>query len=293
MAQPAILADTAPGVGVKRAFLGGGTRRNSGVLHDQETNVTNQSRPPVLSLVIPAYNEAPRLLATLDTATKFLDAGGDPYELLLVDDGSDDETAAIGAAFARQHPRVRLITIPHGGKAAATRTGITAAIGDLIAFSDADLATPLIYLADLQREIEAGAAVAIGTREGVGARRLGEPAYRHVMGRGFNWLVRLVVLPGIQDTQCGFKMFRRDAARAILDRARLYATTGEVVSGPRVTAFDVELLVVARRLGYRIGQVPVVWTYGRQSKVNPAWDTWHNFRDVMRVRLNDWRGRYR
>jgi hypothetical protein len=113
------------------------------------------------------------------------------------------------------------------------------------------------------------------------------------MGRAFNLLVRLLVLPGIQDTQCGFKLFTRDASRRIMSRARLYAAPPDGLSGPRVTAFDVELLVVARRQALKVCVMPVVWTYGEQSKVNPIRDTWTNLLDVLKVRWNDSRGRYR
>jgi hypothetical protein len=166
-----------------------------------------------------------------------------------------------------------------------------AATRDQVAFSDADLATPLHYLTDLRAALDASCDVAIGSREGIGASRIGEPIYRHVMGRVFNWFVRLTLLPGIQDTQCGFKLFRRGALTDILQRARLYAEADPIV-GPRVTAFDVELLVVARHRGYRLCAIPVVWVYGTRSKVQPARDTWHNVRDVLQIRLSVWRGRY-
>lgn len=246
---------------------------------------------PSLSLVIPAYNEAERVGATLRTVTAFLAAQPYAHELILVDDGSDDGTAEIAHAALRRHPGSRVLTIPHGGKAAAVRAGMSAATMDQIAFSDADLATPLRYLDDLRAALAGGCQAAIGSREGAGARRVGEPFYRHLMGRVFNRLVRALLLPGIQDTQCGFKLFRREAAREILAQARLYRESGSV-AGPRVTAFDVELLVIARRLGYRVCPIPVVWTYGERSKVQPAQDTWHNVRDVLRVRMNAWRGRY-
>lgn len=263
--------------------------------HAQDGSVVDIAAAPGvdLSLVIPAYNEARRVGQTLAVALDFLAAAPYTSELLLVDDGSADETASIARAAAAERTSLRVITIPHGGKAAAVRAGMIAASGALIAFSDVDLATPLSYLDDLRRAVASGAEVAIASREGIGARRVGEPGYRHLMGRVFNGLVRLLVLPGIQDTQCGFKLFRREAAAAILARARLYAEPGRRVAGPRVTAFDVELLVIARRLGYRIAEVPVVWTAGEQSKVNPATDTWYNLIDVLRVRLNDWLRRYR
>lgn len=248
---------------------------------------------PSLSLVIPAYNEAHRIEATLRQASDYLLVQNYNSELILVDDGSDDDTAAIATAFAETHPFVRVLTIPHGGKAAAVRAGMLSAIFDQIAFSDADLATPLSHLEDLRAAAANGCEVVIGSREGHGANRVGEPGYRHLMGRCFNLVVRLVALPGIDDTQCGFKLFQRTAADEIMRRARLYVAPGQQIRGPRVTAFDVELLVIARRLGYRICTVPVNWTYGTHSKVNPARDTWHNLRDVIRVRISDLRGEYR
>lgn len=252
-----------------------------------------EEHEPELSLIIPAFNEEHRLKETISAVASYLEHRGLGIEVVLVDDGSTDRTATIARDAASQKPWLHVLSIPHRGKAAALRSGMRAARGELVAFSDADLATPLGFLEDLRRAVEAGCDIAIGSREGAGARRLGEPHYRHVMGRAFNWLVRMLVLPGIQDTQCGFKLFRREVVAEILQRSRLYADPSETISGPRVTAFDVEMLVVARRRGYRICPVPVVWTYGEQSKVNPVRDTWHNLTDVLRVRINDWRGYYR
>ena len=251
-----------------------------------------QTGEPSLSLVIPAYTEAPGIEATISAAVRFL--AEQPYdsELIVVDDGSTDQTAAIAASALAGLPNGRLLTIPHAGKAAALRAGFRAATRDQVAFSDADLATPLSYLNQLRDALSEGCDIAIGSREGVGARRFGEPVYRHLMGRGFNLLVRALLLPDIHDTQCGFKLFRRETINAILDRSLLYRSAGSI-AGPRVTAFDVELLVVARALGCRIGQIPVAWTYGRQSKVQPVRDTWYNLHDVLQVRYNRWRGRYR
>lgn len=250
------------------------------------------AQTPFLSLVIPAYNEARRISATLEEVLAYVPSAFPHSEIILVDDGSSDETRTLANAFAATHAGLRVVSIPHRGKAAAVYAGMREARGTLIAFSDADLATPLHHLHELVAAIERGCAIAIGSREGSGATRIGEPAYRHIMGRGFNWLVRIVALPGLPDTQCGFKLFRREAVRDILDRARLYATDSNVVSGPRVTAFDVEFLVIARRRGFRVCSIPVTWRYGTQSKVDPARDTWHNFVDVLRVRYNDLRGWY-
>lgn len=262
-----------------------------------ETTIAENDGPvrqvtPSLSLIIPAYNEAARIEATIKEARSWLD--GQPFatELIVVDDGSEDDTATLAGRELDRMANGCLVRAAHRGKAAAVRAGVDAATGDQIAFSDADLATPLSYLLDLRSAIAHGCDVAIGSREGRGAMRIGEPDYRHVMGRVFNALVRLLLLPGIQDTQCGFKLFRAVVARELFCRSRLYDARDGTVSGPRVTAFDVELLTIARLRGYRICAVPVVWTYGEGSKVRPTRDTWHNLRDVVQVWIDKKRGLY-
>ncbi|MCC6315580.1 MAG: glycosyltransferase [Thermomicrobiales bacterium] len=251
-----------------------------------------QTAVPSLSLVVPAFNEADRISETIRQAAVFL--AEQPYatELIVVDDGSTDETERRAREAAAASPIVRVIAIPHGGKAAALRAGMLAARGEQIGFSDADLATPLGFLNDLRAALAEGAAVAIGSRQAAGSRRIGEPIHRHLMGRAFNAIVRATLLPGIHDTQCGFKLFDRAAAHDILERAQLYRDRSEI-SGPRVTAFDVELLVIARRRGYAIRSIPVTWSYGEGSKVRPLHDSLQNLRDVAQVAANSWLGRYR
>ena len=246
---------------------------------------------PRLSLVIPAYNEAQRIGPSLEAVAAYLSDQSYPFEVIVADDGSTDRTRDIALRFSADHDGFRVLRLVHGGKAAAILGGMRAASGDVVAFIDADLATPPSYLAVFLERIEDGADVVIGSREGAGSRRVGEPEYRHVMGRVFNRIVQLLLLPGIHDTQCGFKLFTRDAAQAILDRGRLYAA-GETVAGARVTAFDVEMLVIARRLGLRVDEVAVLWTYGEHSKVNPVRDTLYNLRDVALVAWNAARRRY-
>jgi glycosyltransferase involved in cell wall biosynthesis len=245
-----------------------------------------------LSLIIPAYNEAIRIVTTIREAATWLTAQPFATELIVVDDGSDDETADLAERELSRFGRGRVLRIAHGGKAAAVRAGMLAATCEQIAFCDADLATPLPYLAELRAALAAGCDVAIGSREGAGARRIGEPPYRHLMGRVFNGLVRLLLVPGVHDTQCGFKLFRAEVARDLLRRSRLYRDGRQTITGPRVTAFDVELLTIARLHGYRLCAVPVVWSYGEGSKVRPARDTWHNVRDVLNVWLAAKRGAY-
>ncbi len=132
----------------------------------------------------------------------------------------------------------------------------------------------------------------IGSREGVGAKRLGEPWYRHVMGRIFNLIVRIIAVGGIQDTQCGFKAFRGEVAYHLFNNVRLYGEDARIVQDAAVTAFDVEVLFLAAKLGYSIKEVPVLWQYGTETKVNPLRDSWRNLLDVLRVRWNDLCGRY-
>jgi len=246
---------------------------------------------PRLSLIIPAYNEEARLGRSLGDISAYLAGQNYSYEILVSDDGSTDEMLAIANRFAAQAVHTRVLSIHHAGKAAAIRSGMRAAHGEIVAFTDADLATPISYLDDFLAAIDGGADVVIGSREGSDATRVGEPYYRHLMGRVFNRLVQSVVLPGIDDTQCGFKAFTRFAATEINRRARLYAEQ-ESISGARVTAFDVEMLVIARELKLKIVEVPVIWTYGQASKVNPISDTWHNFSDIVTVKMNAARGKY-
>jgi len=251
---------------------------------DREPVLESVPRPR-LSLIIPAFNEQSRIDGTLQEAWAYLAAQPYSFEVILSDDGSTDRTAAIGREFARDRDDMRVVSIAHGGKAAAIRAGMKAARGEIVVFTDADLATPISYLQNFIATIESGADIVIGSREGTGANRIGEPIYRHLMGRAFNRLVQATILPGIDDTQCGFKAFTRFASIEISRRAKLYSDHA-TITGARVTAFDVEMLVIARKLGLKIVEIPVIWTYGSQSKVNPIKDTLTNLRDIATIKLN-------
>lgn len=241
---------------------------------------------------MPAYNEQQRLPATLESVLSHLHSASYSGEIVVVDDGSSDGTVGAVEALAGAHPELRLIRNPHRGKAFTVRTGILASRGQHALFMDADGATHVSEVDKLLALLEQGYDVAIGSREGLGAQRFDEPSYRHLMGRVFNLVVRTLAVPGIQDTQCGFKAFRHQAAQALFSNLQLYAKDTGPVEGAVVTAFDVEILFLARKWGYAIAEVPVHWRYGEESKVNPLKDSWRNFRDVIRVRWNDLRGRY-
>lgn len=229
--------------------------------------------------------------ATLREVTAWLEEQEWLAEVIVADDGSTDGTPSVVDNLPPTSVEIRQLKLPHRGKAATVSAGMLAATGGYVMFIDADLSTPLRYIHPLIEALQQGAGVAFGSREGVGSRRHGEPGYRHVMGRVFNALVRIVAVPGVNDTQCGFKAFGSDVVRDIFPDLRLYDGS-KVVVGPRVTGFDVEVLFLARRRGYRLVEVPVEWTHVPGSKVAPLSDSIRMFADVLRVRINAIRGRY-
>lgn len=246
-----------------------------------------------MSVVIPAYNEEHRLPHYLESIIEYLRDQDCPAEILVIDDGSEDGTVAAAISLASEYPDLRVIRNEHKGKAVAVTTGMLLAQGQYILFCDADGATPIEEFDKLLPHLRAGHNVVIGSREGAEAQRFDEPWHRHVMGRVFNLITRLVAVRGIQDTQCGFKAFHRDAARDIFRGLKLYEASDRPVEGAMVTGFDVEILFLAQKRGYSIKEVPVHWYYSDASKVDPMRDSFRNLCDVLRVRINDWRGKYR
>lgn len=244
-----------------------------------------------LSVVVPAYNEESRLPASLQAIHRYL-AGQDYLsEIIVVDDGSSDRTAEVAEARQAELANLLVLRNPHRGKAYALRTGVLASRGGIVFLCDADLSMPIEEVAKFLPLLRQGYDVVIGSREAPGAQRIGEPPHRHLMGRVFNSLVRLVILSEFQDTQCGFKCLSRRAALDIFPRLQVRTDETEV-KGPMVTGFDVELLYLARKLGYRIAEIGVHWYYAPGSKVSPIRDAFRMIADVLKVRLNDRRGYY-
>ena len=237
--------------------------------------------PLDLSVVIPAYNEASGIGSTLSQLTAFLDMQPWTWEIRVVDDGSTDDTAARVAVFAGTQPGVVLQCEPHGGKGAAVRAGMQATSAAYRFLCDADLSMPVQELPRFMPPALGSAEVAIGTREGTGARRVGEPRLRHVAGRGFNLAVRTVLVPGIQDTQCGFKMFTARAVEEIFP----YVT----VAG---WAFDIEVLYIARLRGLVVREVPIEWHFRADSRVNLFRDSAGMLSELLRIRARALRGVY-
>jgi dolichyl-phosphate beta-glucosyltransferase len=232
---------------------------------------------PFLSVVIPAFNEAERLPRTLERVRAFLGAFGRGHEVLVVDDGSRDATAerarAAGATVLR--------TDRNRGKGHAVRRGMLEARGQRRLMTDADLSTPIEELPRFLDKMAEGYDVVIGSRALPGAMiEVHQPWFRENMGRLYNLFVRALALPGLRDTQCGFKLWSADAARAAFAGARLDGFS-----------FDVEALYLARKRGYRIAEVPVTWRNDAATRVSLGGGS-AAFPDLLRIRLNDWMGRY-
>ncbi len=227
-----------------------------------------------LSIVIPAYNEEARLPETLRKTVSWCEAHALEFEVIVVDDGSRDGTVALGRVFAETDQRIRVLACAHMGKGAAVRAGVLNAKGHFVLFMDADGATPLSEIPKLIAGIDEGHDVAIGSRV---VRREGEaevktPLHRRLIGRIFAFFTGVLALGGIADTQCGFKMFRREVTAAIFSRQK---TVG--------FAFDVEILFIARRLSLSVLEIPVNWVAQPGSKVNLVTDSLRMLWDIFRI----------
>lgn len=246
-----------------------------------------------ISVVVPSFNEIANLeKGSLRTIACFLEQRHPSFEVIVVDDGSTDGSRAFVQDFVRANSRFRLIENQHLGKAGAVTTGVLAAQGDTILFTDMDQATPIEELEKLLPAVEQGYAVVIGSRANV---RQGAPLSRQVMARGMTLLrSSLVGLADITDTQCGFKLFSKRAADEIFAEYRAIHHGFREISGSSVTAsFDVEILYLARRRGYRIKEVPVEWRYVDTNRVNPTRDAIKGARDLAMMRMRIVRGVYR
>ena len=235
-----------------------------------------------LSVVIPAYNEERRIGPTLERIGAYLGTRQWTSEILVVVDGSRDRTADVARSAQVGLALEVLDDQVNRGKGHCVRRGMLAARGSLRLFSDADLSTPIEEVEHLMAAIAGGCDVAIGSRRLPESRiDVPQPWWRQTMGRGFNWCVRRLAVPGIADTQCGFKLFSADAARGIFSRQRI-----------EQFGFDVEVLWIARRLGLQVVEVPVTWLDDPDSKVRPVADAWRMLVDLLRIRQADRKGLY-
>lgn len=243
--------------------------------------MSQPARTPLLSIVIPAFNEQNRLPESLAQVDAFVSAQSYPIELIVVNNNSHDATYQIAEDFVQGHAYARVLNEPRQGKGAAVKCGAMAGEGQYLFICDADFSMPVEEINKFLPPALDAYDVAIASREVPGARRIDEPGYRHLMGRVFNFVVRVLAIPGIQDTQCGFKVFRRDVAH---DLFQLQTIEG--------WGFDVELLFIALQRGYRLVEVPITWYYRPQSRISPLKDSFTMVLEVLRVRLNGLRGLY-
>jgi glycosyltransferase involved in cell wall biosynthesis len=238
---------------------------------------------PQLSIVIPAYNESARIENALDRVLSCIAERNWDAEVLVVDDGSKDDTAAIVQRWMAVHPRLHLIQNPgNKGKGYSVRNGLLQAAGEIVMFTDADLSAPMEEAERLIAALEYGADVAIGSRWMDRTRQtIHQPLYRQFFGRCFNWVTRTIMGLPYKDTQCGFKAFRRPAAQVIF-RLQTIERWG----------FDPEILFIARKLKYVVREVPVTWGHDERSRMSYLKDGMKMLEDMARIRSNSLRGRY-
>lgn len=240
---------------------------------------------PFLSIIIPAHNEEHRLPNTLEQVRAFLQIQPFNSEILVVENASQDRTHQIALEFSNIHSSekslIRVLQVPELGKGAAVKRGMLEARGEYRFMCDADLSMPIGEVNRFLPPNLTGFDIAIASREAIGAVRYNEPAYRHLVGRVFNTLIRVLALPTLQDTQCGFKCFRGAVVEDLFRQ--------QTISG---WSFDVEILYIAQRRGYEIREVPIPWYYNANSKISVVKDSFQMGLDILKIRLNDLRGGY-
>jgi glycosyltransferase involved in cell wall biosynthesis len=235
---------------------------------------------PFLSIIIPAYNEEHRLRHTLEQVFAFLQAQTYTAEVLVIENGSTDRTYEVAQELGHHYAGLMVLQNHQRGKGRAIQRGILEAHGDYRFICDADLSMPIEQITRFLPP-DCDCDIAIASREAPGAIRYGEPYYRHFTGRAFNALIRLFVLPDLNDTQCGFKCFRASVAEDVFRYQTLWGWS-----------FDVEILFIARRLGYQIMEIPIPWYYNPESKVSVWRDSLRMFIDLLTIRRNALRGIY-
>ncbi|HSQ27723.1 MAG TPA: dolichyl-phosphate beta-glucosyltransferase [Anaerolineales bacterium] len=236
---------------------------------------------PYLSIIIPAYNEERRLPDTLREVVEFISSQSFAAEVLVVENGSHDRTWEIAQQFEKQYPAIRAFKEEQRGKGFAVRRGMLEARGEYRFMCDADLSMPLEEIRRFLPPVLTDFDIAIGSREASGAIRYNEPFHRHWGGRLINLIIRILALPGMHDTQCGFKCFRAPVAEAVFRQQTLAGLS-----------FDIEILFITRRMGFRIVEIPISWYFNSDSKVSPGKDAIKMTIDILKVRWNALKGVY-
>jgi hypothetical protein len=254
--------------------------------------MTGEKRAPYLSVIVPSFNEMGNIgRAVLGQIQRYLAGQKYSYEVILADDGSTDGTVAELEKFVAGKKNWRVLKNKHGGKGPTVAAGMLAAKGQWRLFCDFDQSTPISELEKFWPETKK-AKVVIGSRAMPGAKREQEPFYRHLMGVGFNLLTRVIALPGIHDSQCGFKLLSGEATEELFTRLYIYSDKNgkkDAFTG----AFDVELLFLARKKGFQIKEVPVMWIHNHTERVSPLKDSGRMLVDILRIRWADMTGKYK
>lgn len=234
-----------------------------------------------LSIIIPVYNEERRLPKTMEQVFSFLEKQSYQAEVIVVENGSQDRTLEVAKSYEKKHSQLRVLVESERGKGRAVRSGMLAAKGEYRFMCDADFSMPVLEINRFLPPRLENIDIAIASREADGAVRYNEPHLRHIIGRIFNTLIRIMVLPDLHDTQCGFKCFRAAVAE---DLFRAQTITG--------WSFDVEVLYIASMRGYKIEEIPIHWYFNAESKINVLRDSFRMGFDLLKIRLNNLRGRY-
>jgi dolichyl-phosphate beta-glucosyltransferase len=245
-----------------------------------------------LSIIIPCYNEETNIRnGVLHVIAEYLDKQPYEKEVIIVDDGSEDQSIALIERFIQQSNKsyIKLIKNPHGGKATTVITGMLAGTGEIVMFTDMDQATPIEEVEKLLPYFAEGYDIVFGSRAG---ERKGAPIIRRAMSRGFMIVRAVVVGLNFRDTQCGFKAFRREVAHKIFTRMKIHGKRKEVKGSTVTAGFDVEFLFLARKMGYKLKEVPVTWHYVGTKRVNAIKESWSGLKDMINLRINDLRGMY-
>jgi len=245
-----------------------------------------------LSVVVPSYNEQKNIArGVLTDMLVYLKKQSYEWELILSDDGSTDGTLQELEKFAKNSPRIKVLKNIHAGKGPTVQAGMLAAQGKWRLFTDFDQSTPLEEVELLFPHTEKYDIV-LGSREIAGAKRNREPLHRHIMGKGFNFLVQTLAVPHIQDTQCGFKLFSAAATEKVFPNLKVYGHQPERKDA-FTGAFDVEALFLAHKFGFAMKEVPIFWQHNQTDRVNPVKDSLRMLRDILKIRLVDLSGQYK
>ncbi|KKP39487.1 hypothetical protein A2130_02385 [Candidatus Woesebacteria bacterium GWC2_33_12] len=243
-----------------------------------------------LSIVIPSYNEENNIrTGSLSGMVDYLKEQDYLWEILVVDDGSTDKTAELALKFAKTHKNIRVLKEPHRGKGGSVIAGMLKANGDIVVFDDMDQATPIDQLEKILPKFQDSYDVVIGSRAG----REGAPLIRKMMAYGFAILRNLILQLPFKDTQCGFKAFNRVASQKIFKKLQIFNEKQETRGASVSAGFDLEVLYIAKKLGLKIAEVPVVWHHKEGTKVNPIKDSWEGLRDLLKVKINAIKGLYK